>query len=168
MKMTDHTRLIVNRTVAFLAGMLLMFAIMSFTVVSTAKTQNADLTRTLDTSRYEAGRLLSDAKAQLAARDYAKARTSLTKLFDNQPGSAEAEEGKKLLTLVEAAEKSSEARWQAEMAGVQKKWADNMTSELRAKSDLARAEMEKDLKSTIDREWEKAKSRVREDWEKQG
>lgn len=168
MEKNENRRLIVNRIISFLAGGLLVFAVMSFTVVSTAKKQNAELTKALDTSRYEAGRLLSDAKAQFASKDYAKAKLSLTALFANQPGSVEAEEGKKLLPDIENAEKAANAKWEAAMAGVQKKWADTMTAELRAKSDKTRAEMEKDLVNTIIQEWEKAKSKVREEWEKQG
>jgi hypothetical protein len=163
----ENLRLNVNRVVSFLAGGLLVFAVMSFTVVNTANNQNTELTKTLDTSRYEAGRLLADAKAQLASRDYAKARSSLATLFEKQSGSTETVEGRKLLPTIETAEKAANAKWEAAMAGIQKKWTGDMAVELRAKSDKARAQLEKDLNDTINQEWEKAKAKVREDWEKQ-
>lgn len=164
----ENTRLIVNRVVSFLVGGLFVFAVMSFTVVSTANKTNAELTRTLDTSRYEAGRLLSDAKAQFAARDYAKAKSSVASLLMNQPGSAEAKEAQILLPAIESAAKAVEVKWEAEVASVRQKWADSMAAEIREKSDKARTQLEKDMKDTIDREWERAKDNVRAEWEKQG
>jgi hypothetical protein len=163
----EKAKLNFNRIVAFLAGAVLVFAVMSFTVVTSANNRNAELTKTLDTSRFEAGRLLADAKAQFAARDFAKARVSLTTLFDNQPGSAETVEGKKLLSSIDAAEKAADAKWEAAVAGIKKKWTSDFANDLRAKSEQARAQMEKDMATTSDQEWEKAKAKVRENWEKQ-
>jgi len=167
MTKNENTKLYINRFVSFLAGGLLVFAVMSFTVVNNEKNQNAELTKTLDTSRYEAGRLLSDAKAQLASKNFSEAKTSLTKLFDKQPGSAEAVEGKKLIAAVDSAQKAADAKWEAAMAGVQKKWSNDMALEIRAKSDKARAQLEKEMTDTISQEWEKNKTKIRDDWEKQ-
>jgi hypothetical protein len=163
----ENRKLIINRVVSFLAGGLLVFAVMSFTVVSSANKMNEELSRSLDTSQFEAGRLLADAKAQLESKNYEEAKTSLNKLFVNQPGSAEAVEGKTLLVTVEAAEKASDMKWEAAMPGIQKKWTGEMVAELRAESDKKRAELEKDMTDTTSQAWEKAKDKVRDEWEKQ-
>ncbi|MDY7028311.1 MAG: hypothetical protein SVR04_08450, partial [Spirochaetota bacterium] len=64
---TEKLKLYAGRIGLFVAGGLLVFAVMSFTVVNNAKKANVELTQTLDASRYEAGRLLADAKAQFEA-----------------------------------------------------------------------------------------------------
>jgi hypothetical protein len=161
----EKRKLIVNRIMSFLAGGLLVFAVMSFTVVNTAKSQNTKLTKQLDTSRYEAGRLLADAKMQLEAKDYTKAKESLATLFQNQPGSPETVEGQKLLVTVTKAQTDANAKWNAAMPGVRDKWTSAMAAEMLAKSDETRAQLEKGMNETITQEWEKAKAKVREDWE---
>jgi hypothetical protein len=161
----ENKGLLFNRIMAFLAGGLLVFAVMSFTVVSSAKKENAVLTSTLDASRYEAGRLLADAKAQYASRDYGKAKESLNALFVNQPGSAEAVTGKKLLADIETAESKANKKWDAASAAVQAKWIKNRTAELRAGWDKDRAQLETGLTDKINQEWETEKGKVRADWE---
>jgi len=160
-------RLYAGRIGFFLAGGLLVFAVMSFTVVNTAKKQNVQLTKTLDTSRYEAGRLLADAKAQYENKNYIEAKESLTALFENQPGSQEAIEGKDLMVTVESAVKVANAKWEAAMPGIKQKWGANLASEIRAKSDAERAKLEASMDDTINKEWEKAKDKIRENWEKE-
>lgn len=98
MEKNERRTMFLNRMVSFLVGGLLVFAVMSFTVVSSANAENEELAAALDTSRFEAERLLEDAKAQLSNRDYAEAEASLTALFANQPGSDEATEGRALLS----------------------------------------------------------------------
>ena len=151
----------------FLAGGLLVFAVMSFTVVNTAQKQNEQLTETLDTSRYEAGRLLADAKAQYEASDYIEAKESLTALFANQPGSQEAVEGKKLMAIVENAEQAANAKWEAAMPGIKQEWGDALAAEIRAEADAERAKLEANMDETINKEWDKVKDKVRENWEKE-
>ena len=155
---------LLNRVVSFLAGGLLVFAVMSFTVVDSAKKKNTELTAMLDASRYEAGRLFADAKAQLGSREYAKAKESLTMLFQKQPGSAESIDGKKLLAVVETAEKAADAKWAAAVVGMQKKWSADRAVELRAESEKTRTQMEKDMEDKIGREWETAMKKIKEEW----
>lgn len=159
--------LLVNRIIALLVGGLLVFGIMSVTVVQTGKKQLAAMTVELNTSLYEAGRLLDDATAQLENNDYAKAKESLEKLFTNQPGSSEAVEGKALLISIEAEQSSAEARWIAALPEIKKEWSETMAAELRAESDEKRFEMEAGLEKTIDQAWDKAESKIRADWEKE-
>lgn len=159
--------LLVNRIVALLIGGVLVFAIMSLTVVQTGKKDNAKLTIALDESRYEAGRLLADAKVQLENKDYTASKASLEKLFDYQPGSAEALEGKALLTSINTAEKDAATRWEAALPQVKEDWEQAMATEMRAKLAKEREEMEADLEKTLDKAWNKAKSDVRTSWEEQ-
>jgi len=158
-------KLYAGRIGFFLAGGLLVFAVMSFTVVNTAHRQNEQLTKTLDTSRYEAGRLLADAKAQYENRDYIEAKESLTTLFSNQPGSQEAIEGKDLIAAVENAEKAANAKWEAAMPGIKQEWSATLAAEIRAKADAERAKLEAGMDDTINKEWEKAKDKIRDNWE---
>ena len=141
-----------------------MFAIMSFTVVSTLKTENEELTKALDTSRYEAGRLLEDAKAQLEAGNYSEAKSTLETLFENQPGSEEAAEGRKLLVTVEDKEMAADKRWEAALPEIREEWFANMAERLRVESNEEREELEKNMNKIITEEWEKAKSKIREKW----
>ena len=162
----ETMKLYAGRIGFFMAGGLLVFAVMSFTVVNTANRQNEQLTKTLDTSRYEAGRLLADAEAQLENRDYIKAKESLTTLFANQPGSEEAVKGKALLVTVEEAEKASNVKWEAAMPAIKQEWSEKLTAEILSKADAERAKLEASLEETINKEWDKAKTKIREDWEK--
>lgn len=162
---TFKDNLLVNRIIALLVGGLIVFAIMSLTVVQTGKKANAELAIALDTSRYEAGRLLSDAQAQSESKDYDASKESLEELFLYQPGSTEAEEGKLLLTSIETAEEDATAKWEIAKSQVKEDWSLAMAADLRAESDKERADMEADLEDTIDQAWNKAKSEVRDTWE---
>jgi hypothetical protein len=162
----ETMKLYTGRIGFFLAGGLLVFAVMSFTVVNTANKQNEQLTKTLDTSRYEAGRLLADAEAQFENRNYIKAKESLTTLFANQPGSEEAVKGKTLMVTVEKAEKASNVKWEAAMPGIKQEWSNTLAAEIRSKADAERAKLEASMEETINKEWDKAKVKIREDWEK--
>ncbi|MFO7781045.1 MAG: hypothetical protein R6W94_05400 [Spirochaetia bacterium] len=132
MEHSEKRTLIINRVLAFLVGGLLVFAVMSFTVVRTANTENDELSSALDTSRFEAGRLLEDAKAQLSSGDYDEAVATLTSLFANQPGSPEATEGKALLATVEDEAASADLRWEAALPALREQWSETMEAELRA------------------------------------
>ncbi|WP_319417416.1 hypothetical protein [Marispirochaeta aestuarii] len=162
----ETMKLYAGRIGFFMAGGLLVFAVMSFTVVNTANRQNEQLTKTLDTSRYEAGRLLADAEAQLENRDYIKAKESLTALFANQPGSEEAVKGKALMVSVEKAEKASNVKWEAAMPAIKQEWSEKLTAEILSKADAERAKLEASLEETINKEWDKAKTKIRAEWEK--
>ncbi|MCF7914570.1 MAG: hypothetical protein K9L66_05340 [Spirochaetaceae bacterium] len=168
MTKTEKMKLYAGRIGLFLAGGLLVFAVMSFTVVNSANKQNEQLTETLDTSRYEAGRLLADAEAQFENRNYVKAKESLTALFANQPGSEEAAEGKALMLTIENAEKASNESWEAAMPAIKQEWGEALAAEILAKADAERAKLEENMDATINKEWDKAKEKVRENWEMEG
>ncbi|TVR67856.1 MAG: hypothetical protein EA427_12340 [Spirochaetaceae bacterium] len=165
MGMNEKTRLTVNRVAAMLAGGLLVFAVMSFTVVSNANNRIDELSRSLDTSRYEAGRLLADAEEQLAAGNYVQATASLETLFEHQPGSAEATEGRALLTTVRNAENAENARWDAAMPEIRAQWTADFAANLRAESTAARAELEENMDTMVGEEWTKVMNDIREEWE---
>lgn len=162
---TFKDNLLVNRIIALLIGGLLVFAIMSLTVVKTGKAENTQLALALDESRYEAGRLLADAKSQLGNKDYTASKASLETLFNNQPGSPEAVEGKILFTSINTAEAAATARWEAALPQVKEDWSQAMAADLRAQSAKATAEMEASLEKTIETAWNKAKAKVRTAWE---
>ena len=164
MEKNEKRSLIINRTVSFAVGALLVFAVMSFTVVRSANAEVDRLTQALDTSRFEAGRLLDDAKAQLSSGDYTAAEASLTALFANQPGSEEAAEGQALLTRVQNEADDAEQRWEAALPAIRQEWVDSMAADLRAEFEADRATFESDLEATINKAWDKAKAEVRADW----
>lgn len=163
--MTDKNNVILNRIVSFLAGGLLVFAVMSFTVVNNVKDQNTKLTSDLDASMYEAGRLLADAKAQFAEGNFTKAKLSLTNLQEKQPGSSEAAEGRMLLPEIDTAQAAMEMKWEAALPEIQSNWKNAMAAELRAASDADRLKLENKMEDTINQAWEKAKTKVKTDWE---
>jgi hypothetical protein len=146
---------------------LLVLAVMSFTVVNSVRSKNDELTKALDTSLYEAGRLLSSAQADYVSTDYARAETTLRTLLEKQPGSPEAVEGKELLAEVVSAQAESDKRWATEMPAIEKAWSAKLIADLRAKSDLARTELENGLPDTVSKAWDQAKEQIRADWEKQ-
>ncbi|HHT80800.1 MAG TPA: hypothetical protein VJ869_03285 [Sphaerochaeta sp.] len=164
---TFKDNLLVNRIIALLIGGLLVFAIMSLTVVKTGNKENAQLSVALDEERYEAGRLLADAKIQFENKNYSASKATLEKLFIYQPGSSEAAEGKTLLAGINKASEAASARWEAALPQVKDDWSQAMATKLRAQSEKERADMETNLEKTIDQAWNKAKDGVRKDWENQ-
>jgi hypothetical protein len=159
----EKLRIGVNRVMSFLIGGLLVLVIMNMTVVSTIKAQNAQLTKNYN----EAGQMLSDAKAQVASRNYQSAQTTLDALFEKHPGSAEVVEGRKLYTDVAATVAKDSARWDTAVGAIKDKWARDLAARLRSQSEAQRQEMEKDMTDTIAKEWEKAKDQVRQEWARQ-
>ncbi len=159
--------LLVNRIIALLVGGLLVFTIMTFTVVQSAKKENKAIAIALDESRYDAGRLLGDAKAQADNKDYVASIATLEELFTNQPGSPEAAEGKILLLSINSAKETAQVKWEAALPLIKEEWFKEMATEIRAKSEKERIEMEAGLEKTITQAWDKAKSKVRLDWEKE-
>jgi hypothetical protein len=164
MGMNEKTRLTVNRVVALLTGGLLVFAVMSFTVVSTANSRIDDLTRDLDASRYEAGRLLANAEEQFAGGDYVTATQSLERLFQHQPGSVEAIEGRALLQTVRAAESAAEERWDDAMPEIRARWGAEHAAKLRMESAATRARQEERMDDVVQEAWLKAVDTVRREW----
>ncbi len=160
MSMNEKTRLTVNRIVAVLAGGLLVFAVMSLTVVNSANNQIEELSQALDTSRHEAGRLLSDAEEHFAAGNYVQATASLETLFQHQPGSAEATRGRELLATLREAESDADARWEAALPQIRTQWTASFVSDLRA-------DFEEKMDTVTEEEWTKVRSDVRESWEQE-
>jgi len=111
--------------------------------------------------------MLSDAKAQIAGRNYQSAQTTLDALFEKHPGSAEVVEGRKLYTEVAATVARDTAKWDKAVGAVKESWARDMAARLRSQSEAQRQEMEKSMTDTIAKEWEKAKDQVRQEWAKQ-
>ncbi len=167
MEKKEQIGLIIKNVLFFIIGGLLVFAIMSFSVVNDLKAENAELTEALDISRYEADRLLEDAKAQFESGDYSEAKATLKTLFEKQPGSKEAAEGRELLLTVEDEEMAADKRWEAALPEIRKEWLNNMAERLLVESDEERAELEKNLNEIITEAWEDAKSKVREEWVKE-
>ncbi len=165
---SEKMRIAVNRILSFLVGGLLTFVVMNMTVVSNLKTQNVQTVKELDASQYEPARLLADAKAQVANREFDKAKQTLTSLFEKRPGANETVEGKKLYADAEVAIAKDNAKWEAAVAGIRERWAKDMTTTLRGQSEKARLEMETSLNDTLSKEWEKMKDQVRREWAKQG
>lgn len=137
----------------------------NMTLVSNLKEEKTELTEALDTSRYEAGRLFADAQAQLKAGDYLKAKESLSTLFANQSGSEEAAEGKKLMPIIEKAEKEATAKWEAAAPRIKEEWTAELASTLRAETEAERVELEKNMEATVNMAWEKEKDTIRKEWE---
>jgi hypothetical protein len=120
----------------------------------------------LDISRYEASRLLDDAKAQFTAGEIDQAKRSLTLLSENQPGSVEAAEGRTLLTKIELEEKTNNAKWEAAVTLIRTEWKKAKALELRAKWDADRVKLENEIDKNVDLAWEKEKDVVRAKWMK--
>jgi hypothetical protein len=159
----EKVRMWVNRGLAFLFGVVLVFLIMNFSVVRNVKNQNAELKKEL----YEANRLLTDAKALFENKNFGAAIETLNSLFEKHPGSPEMAEGKKLFAEIEAEQKSLDKKWEVAVVAIRSEWAKKMASELRAQFEKDRETLEKNMNDVLNTEWEKMKDKIREEWEKQ-
>jgi predicted Zn-dependent protease len=164
---TKNKNILVNRVVSFVIGGVLVFAVMSFTVVRTANDSNDALTSALDTSRYEAGRLFADAEVQLEAGNYDAARETLETLFANQPGSEESEVGRQLLVSLNEQEQAADARWEEALPEIRATWTAEMAARLRDEADEDRAEAEANIEAEVTEAWEEARADVRAAFEDQ-
>jgi len=163
----EKVNLALNRIGFLLAGALVTFAVLSITVISSANAEIASLTSALDTSQYEAGRLLSDGLAQYEAGDYAKAQETLGLLLTKQPGSVEAAEGKILITEVMNAASAANARWEAALPEIRAEWIVNKSVELRKDADAVRLQAENDVDENARFAWNNAIEDVHSEWESQ-
>ena len=164
----EKLRIWVNRIFAFLVGVLLIFLIMNFSVVSNVNKQNEELKEELDDCKYEANRLLNNAKAYFENKKYDNAKEALDALFEKHPGSNEAAEGKKVYTEIEdTVEKEQieqeeiDKKWEAAAGVIRERWGKEKTAQLKE-------QLEKDMNDILDKEWEKEKDEIREEWEKEG
>lgn len=160
-------RIWVNRVFAFLAGGLLVFIIMQFTVLVIAEGQNEELRKELDEIKYEPGRLLDEGKSYFEKNDYNNAKRILNTLFEKHPISEEVTEGKTLYTKVEKKQEEMDKKWDAAVTGIREEWAKKMAVQLKEEFEKDRKQLEKDMNYNLDREWEKMKNEIRAEWEKQ-
>ena len=162
----EKTRIWVNRIVSLVIAGGLMFLIMNFYVAGKIRKE-------LDECKYEATGLLNDAKASFENKDYDKAKETLNTLFIKHPDSSETAEGKKVYAEIEDAIKNQEEldiKWEAAVGGIREKWAETMVVQLREqlkeKAGKEKEELERDMNDILNREWEKVKEEIREEWEK--
>ena len=161
----EQTRVWVNRFVAFLLGGAIILAVMSFAVVSPLRKENTTVAEQLDEIRTGAVRLLGEATVQFQNGSYDDAKKTLNVLFEEQPTSAEAVEGKKLFAEIDAILREMDEKWDAASAEVRAEWEKARTAELRANLEKERLLVETNLEDTLNKEWEKSKSQVRKEWE---
>lgn len=161
----EEARVWVNRIAAFLTGAVVMLAVMSFVVITPLKDKNATLTAQLDEIRNGAVRLLGEATVQFQNGSYENAKRTLDVLFKEQPTSAEAAEGKKLYTEIEAVVTKMDQAWESASAEVRAAWEETRTAELRAKLEQERVLLEINLEDTLNTEWERSRQEIRREWE---
>jgi len=157
------TRVWVNRVFAFLIGALLIFAVMSLSIVKNVKAENAELKKEL----YDPGRLLTSAKELFENKNYSEATKTLDTLFEKHPGASEMAEGKQLYAEIEAEQNALDKKWEAAVGAIREEWASTMAAQLRAEFEKDRETLDKNMNDVLNTEWDKMKDRIREEWEKQ-
>ena len=157
------TRVWVNRVLAFLLGALLMYAVISLSIVKNVKEEN----EALKTELYDPGRLLTSAKELFGNENYGEAKKTLDSLFEKHPGATEMVEGKQLYAEVEAEQNALDKKWEAAAGTIREEWATKMAAQLRAEFEKDRETLEKNMDDVLNTEWDKMKDRIREEWEKQ-
>jgi hypothetical protein len=157
------TRVWVNRVLAFLLGALLIYAVMSFSVVKNLKEENTELKKEL----YDPGKLLTSAKDLFGNRNYGEAKKTLDNLFEKHPGATEIAEGKQLYAEIEAEQNALDKKWEAAVGAIREEWAATMAAQLRAEFEKDRETLEKNMNDVLNTEWDKMKDRIRDEWEKQ-
>jgi hypothetical protein len=120
-------RIWVNRVLAFLLGALLIYAVMSLSIVKNVKEENEALKKEL----YDPGRLLTNAKGFFENGNYSEAMKTLDTLFEKHPGASEMVEGKQLYAEVEAEKNALDRKWEAAVGAIREEWATNMAAQLR-------------------------------------
>jgi predicted Zn-dependent protease len=163
--MNEGGRIWVNRLLAFVAGGLLVFAIMSLAVVTPVRREKEALAKQLDEVQNGAARLLAEAKVLAENKSYDNALETLNNLFKKQPGSNEMVEGRKLYTEIEIAVKAKEQKWEAAVGAIRAAWEKARAAELLAKAEQDKELVEKSLAETLVTEWDKAKDQIRQEWE---
>ena len=156
-------RVWVNRVLAFLLGALLIYAVMSLSVVQKVREENAELKKEL----YDPGRLLTSAKELFKNRNYGQAKKTLDTLFEKHPGATEMAEGKQLYDEIEAEQNALDKKWEAAAGAIREEWATKMAAQLRAEFEKDREKLEKNMDDVLNTEWDKMKDKIREEWEKQ-
>lgn len=148
----------INTIVSLIIAGGLMFLVMNYTVAG-------KLRKELDSIKYEPTTLLNDARAYYENEDYEKAKETLNTLFEKRPGSNEAVEGKELYTQMDTAQKERDANWEAAVGEIREEWAIAMAAQLREEHIKEGEQLEKDMGTLLDREWENMKETIRLEWE---
>ena len=157
------TRIWVNRVLAFLLGALLMYAVISLSIVKSVKKEN----EALKTELYDPGRLLTNAKGFFENGNYSEAMKTLDTLFEKHPGASEMVEGKQLYADIEAEQNALDKKWEAAAGTIREEWATKMAAQLRAEFEKDREKLEKNMDDVLNTEWDKMKDKIREEWENQ-
>ena len=148
----------INRIVAMIIAGGLMFLVMNFTVAG-------KLRKELDSIKHEPATLLNDARAYYENEDYDKAKETLNTLFKKRPGSNEAVEGKELYTQMETAQEELDAKWEAAVGGIREEWALAKAAQLREEHIKEGEQLEKNMGTLLDSEWENVKDTIRFEYE---
>ena len=163
----EGARIWVNRVFAFLAGGLVVLAIMAFAFVTPLRNDKESLTEQLDDAQNGAARLLAEAKEHVESKSYDNAIKTLNTLFQKQPGSSEVVEGRKLEAEISVMVQANQENWEAAVAEIRAAWEKARAAEILSKADEDRQLVETGLSETLVKEWDKAKDKIRQDWEKQ-
>lgn len=163
----EKARIWVNRIVSLIIAGGLMFLIMNYGVTEKIRKE-------LDECKYEATGLLNEAKASFENKDYDKAKETLNTLFIKHPDSNETAEGKMVYGEIEDAiknQKELDTIWEATVGGIREEWAKTMAVQLREQlieeAGKEKEELERDMNDILNREWQKVKEEIREEWEKE-
>ena len=156
----------INRILAFLAGGLIVLAIMGLAVVAPVRSENEALAKQLDEVQYGAARLLDEAKVFAANKSYDSALRSLNALFEKQPGSSQVVEGRKLYTEIEITVQTKQQNWEAAVGAIRAAWEKAKAAELLATAEQNKQLVETGMAETLIKEWDKVKDQIRQDWEK--
>ena len=156
-------RIWVNRVLAFLLGALVIFAVMSLSIVKNVKEEN----EAMKTELYDPGRLLTNAKGFFENGNYSEAMKTLDTLFEKHPGASEMVEGKRLYAEIETEKNALDRKWEAAVGAIREEWATNMAAQLRAEFEQDREKLEKNMDDVLNTEWEKMKDKIRTEWENQ-
>jgi predicted Zn-dependent protease len=163
--MSESGRIWVNRLVAFVAGGLLVLAIMSLAVVTPVRREKEALAKQLDEVQNGAARLLAEAKMLMESKSYDNALETLKTLFEKQPGSSEMVEGRRLYTEIEIAVQAKEQKWEAAVVAIRTAWEKARAAEILAKAEQDKQLVKTSMADTLKAEWEKAKDQIRQEWE---
>jgi len=164
----DQNRKIwVNRLLAFVAGGLIMFAIMSLAVVAPVRREKKALATQLDEVQNGAVRLLGEAKVLAESKSYESALSTLDTLFEKQPGSSQVVEGRKLYAEIEIAVQAKEKKWEAAVGAIRAAWEKAKAAEIMASAEKEKQLVQTAMAETLATEWEKEKDQIKQDWQKQ-
>lgn len=160
---------LIYMALTFLASALVAFFLMNFLVAGNLRRELEETRRKLDDSPLK---LLRDAEKHLENRNFESARNMLDDLTDKYPDSLPARQTAVLATRINATELEqrqwqveAEARWQKAEPGIREQWKQDRASQLLRQLDRTRAQLEKDLGLLVENEWQRARSKIRREWQ---